>query len=301
MRIRLAVPEDLNRDETKAALDAALEAVTLSAMPGIVRGNVPSFAEVLKRGGVRWRPEPPGDEHFDLPKTVIGRGWGDCDDLAPWHAASLRASGIDPEARAIVRPSGPGKWHAIVERHDGRIQDPSRAAGMGAVNGDEYGGPLWRSMFGDRLSLAAYPMQRGWAGRVDLPSAGMPMALSTLQAAQTPAQAVVGAIRGMVELCGGFDPYDDDTARLAGLHDMLCGASEEDVLEAYAQVSGDDDVGFFGALAPAALSLAAPVLKKILPGGGGGGGAPAPGGGGGGEMRPGTTMHCPGGPIIVRF
>jgi hypothetical protein len=52
---------------------------------------------------------------------------------------------------------------------------------------------------------------------------------------------------------------------------------------------------------PAAASLAAPVLSKILPGAkGGGGGAAAPGGGGGGGV-PGTLYHAPGGPIIVKF
>lgn len=302
MRIRLAVPNDLNKDEMEAVLNAAQEATTLAALPGLVRGSVPSFRQALAGKKVRWRPEPPGDEHFDLPRTVLGRGWGDCDDLAPWHAASLRASGEDPEARAIVRPSGPHRWHAVVQRHDGTIQDPSRAAGMGGVHGTDVSpfAAAWPSMFGDRLALATYPLRGGtWAARVDVPSSTMPMAVSALNAGVNPASAVVGSIRGALRLCEGIDPWLDDEVRLSGLHDLLCGSSVDEVEEAMAHVVGEN-VGFFGALAPAAMSLAAPVLKKVLPGGGGGGGGSAPAGGGG-AGAPGSTLHCPGGPIIVRF
>jgi hypothetical protein len=159
-------------------------------------------------------------------------------------------------------------------------------------------------MFGDRLSIASYPMRHGqWAGRVDVPSSSMPLALSTLHAGRNPAQAVVGALRGAVDLCDGFDPYVDDELRLAGLHDVLCGATAEELEEVVGEV------GFFGALAPAALSLAAPVASKALsamgmgakPGGGGGGGGAPAGPISPGNLPSGTTMTCPGGPIIVRF
>lgn len=299
MRIRLAVPDGLNSDETKAILDAALEAVTRGATPLVARGRVPTARDAINRHLVRWRPEPPGDEHFDLPTTVLGRGWGDCDDLAPWHAASLRASGEDPEATAFVRPSGPGRWHALVQRSSGQLEDPSRGAGMGSVGADDYAGPFWRQMFGNRLSLATYPMQRGWAGRVDIPSVTTPFgSYSLLGRRGTPGGAIVSALQGCHVV--GHDIYEEDSLRLAGLHDMLCGVPPEEVAAALEQ----EGVGFFGALAPAALSLAAPVLSKVLPGlspgGGGGGGAPQ-GGGGGGGFPSGTALHCPGGPIIVRF
>jgi hypothetical protein len=94
------------------------------------RNEIPSFEKGLKQG-IRWKPEPPGAEHFDHAKTVLARKWGDCDDLAPWHAASLRHSGEDPDAKAIVKRSGPKTWHAVVQRADGSIDDPSREAGMG--------------------------------------------------------------------------------------------------------------------------------------------------------------------------
>lgn len=286
------MPEGLNLDERKAVLDQALETMTQAQVPLIARGVIPTAKEAI-RGGLKWRPEPPGDEHFDLLRTAMGRGWGDCDDLAPAHAASLRATGEDPEARAVVRPSGPGRWHAIVERSNGGIDDPSVWAGMGQVGGDEYRGPFWGPMFADRLSLAAHPLNDGsWAARVDVPSASLPMVYSSLARGPRPRGAVVGACRGAGLLDG--DCYPEDMLRVAGVHDLLLGASPRDVHEALEQV------GFLpglSAVAPAAMSLAAPMLGKLLPGGG----AP-PAAAPGSSMPAGTTVHTvPGGPIIVRF
>lgn len=296
MRVRLSVPSDLNRDETEAAINAALESVTRSAEPLVRRGAVPSFVKALKAGRVRWRPEPPGDEHFDLPQTVLRRGWGDCDDLAPWHAASLRASGVDPEATAIVRPSGPGRWHALVQRSDGSIEDPSRAAGMGSVGADNYVGPLQPALW-DGMQLSTLPWGGGWAGRVDVPSLSVPAAYSAMTHARTPLQAIRAGCRGGV--CVGDDDIDPaDALALVGLHDLLSGVSPAELNEA---LEHEGAVGFIPALMPAAMSLAAPMLSKLLPGGkaapGAAPGAAMPGGG----MAPGTVLSAPGGPIIVRF
>lgn len=303
MRIRLAVPGDLNRDEIEASINAALESVTAANEGLLRRGKAPPFAHAL-RSGVRWRPEPPGDEHFDLASTVARRRWGDCDDLAPYHAADLRVRGVDPEAFAFVRPSGPGRWHAVVQRSSGKVDDPSKAAGMGGVGGDDYTGPLWPAMFGDRMSLAAYPLSHGpWAGRVDVPHPDIPFSYSTLAVAPRPATAIVGAIRGACRVVG--DELDElDALRLGGLHDLLSGCPPQVVGEALEAHTGD--VGFLAALAPAAASLAAPVISKILPGMGPKA-PPGGGGGGGGGMpgfspsTPGSTVSIPGGPIIVRF
>ncbi len=313
MRIRLGVPEHLSSDETAGAIDAALEAVTRAATPLVEHGRVPTFEQAVYGGKVRWKPEPPGDEHFDLPQTVLRRGWGDCDDLAPWHAASLRATAQDPQARAMVVPSGPHRWHAIVERGDGSIEDPSKAAGMPSrVSGLASGiaGAFWSPMFGRRLSLAAYPLRHGrWAGRVDVPDRqDHPLVYSHLALCRTPARAVRQAITGVGLLgrCG-----DDESLLLGGLADLLDGVPAADVDAALEQRGC---VGFLPFLAPAAASLAAPLASKALSmfGGGGGGGGKGGGGGGGGPgpstamaphpgNAPGTVLHSPGGPIIVRF
>lgn len=54
----------------------------------------------------------------------------DCEALAPWRAAELRVSGEDPAAHVLVYPSGTSKFHAIVMRGDGTLEDPSLALGM---------------------------------------------------------------------------------------------------------------------------------------------------------------------------
>jgi hypothetical protein len=126
MRVNVAIPEA----HVKApVLDAALESVTRLNEAMLAEG-APTFDRALIRG-IKWRPEPPGAEHFDHLKTINARGWGDCDDLAPYHAASLRHTGEDEGATAIVKRSGPKSWHAVVQRSDGSIDDPSARAGMG--------------------------------------------------------------------------------------------------------------------------------------------------------------------------
>lgn len=126
MRIRIAVPDEHVGAEV---VDPALEAVTKLNEYMLDTGQTPTSYELIRRGA-RWRPEDPGDEHFDHGGTIASRGWGDCDDWAPLHAATLRRTGQDPGARARVIPSGPNTFHALVERSDGTIEDPSIAAGM---------------------------------------------------------------------------------------------------------------------------------------------------------------------------
>jgi hypothetical protein len=128
VRVQIAVPEEHVSPEV---IDAALEAVTRMNESMIRSGDSPTSQELIDQGAV-WRPEPFGEEHFDHGGTIANRGWGDCDDWAPLAAASLRASGQDPGATARVIPSGPNTYHAIVQRSDGSLEDPSIAAGMKA-------------------------------------------------------------------------------------------------------------------------------------------------------------------------
>jgi hypothetical protein len=61
---------------------------------------------------------------------VLCSGWGDCEDLAAWRAAELRVYGEDTGARVYVYKSGPHRYHAVVARGNGRIEDPSLILGM---------------------------------------------------------------------------------------------------------------------------------------------------------------------------
>jgi len=126
MRIRITVPEEHVQPDV---INPVLEAVTRLDEHMIRSGQSPTASELVQ-AGARWKPEPPGDEHFDNGGTIAQRGHGDCDDWAPLRAAELRATGQDPGAAAIVVPSGPNLWHALVKRSDGSVDDPSVAAGM---------------------------------------------------------------------------------------------------------------------------------------------------------------------------
>lgn len=99
-------------------------------------GKVPLIPP-LYRSGVTYREEPKNWEleHFDTIPVMLKRGWGDCDDLAPWRAAELRFTRADPCANVAVKwkhlPSGGRLYHVVVRRGDGSIEDPSRILGMG--------------------------------------------------------------------------------------------------------------------------------------------------------------------------
>ena len=82
----------------------------------------------LYSSGVRYREEPPGTEEFCAIPDVLRRGWGDCDDLAPWRAAELRLCGEEATAEPVHM--GDGLWHVVVRRADGSIEDPSALLGM---------------------------------------------------------------------------------------------------------------------------------------------------------------------------
>lgn len=293
MRIKLAVPDQLDDHERREALNAALEAVTISNEGMISRGLAPKITGLIKAGKVKWKPEPPGDEHFDLVTTVAKRGWGDCDDLAPAYAGQLRATGVDPGARAFVRKSGPERWHALVRRSDGSVEDPSKAAGMGTrVSGYEDPlAPIVLPMADERrMAIALAPGVVGsphvvggavpqWFARLDVPSMREPWAWTSMAAHHDPQQALAGCIRG-ARIVGEDDIEGEDEARLAVVHDLIMGADPYEVAEALQEVAGDDvdvmrvmidgqNVGnFFRSLSRAVKSVARPIARvatKALP------------------------------------
>lgn len=112
-----------------AAFVAALEGLTrlnerLMSDAAVSGQAAPS----LYRSGVRYRREP--REVWKHWVDTLADGWGDCEDLAAWRAAELRASGVDPKASVTTYKSAPRTWHAVVVRGDGQIEDPSRKLGM---------------------------------------------------------------------------------------------------------------------------------------------------------------------------
>lgn len=232
MRINVAVPEG---HVSEPVLNATLEGVTRLDEQLVRSRQVPTFRAALPR--VKWQNEPPGQEHFDHAGVVLGRGWGDCDDLAPWHAASLRATGQDPRARAIVMRSGPQRWHAVVRRGDGAIEDPSRAAGMRPVLGlpGISGGVLCPLDVGsvvgtytDRPNLALRPVfdragqPEAWQARADLPwhwragDSPADVAMVSLHKSPVAAQSIAGALLGATRLARAARGVERDVLDRAG-------------------------------------------------------------------------------------
>jgi hypothetical protein len=98
----------------------------------------------LYRSGVRYQNEPlnlltlggkpfENVEEFALIPAIIERGWGDCDDLAPWRCAELRQNGQRAQIRIqwLTDPRTNQKIYHVVVRHaDGSIEDPSAKLGM---------------------------------------------------------------------------------------------------------------------------------------------------------------------------
>jgi hypothetical protein len=326
MRIRLAIP-DQHLDAPM--LNAALEAVTRAAQKQIETGRAPLSWDGI-RAGVRWKPESFLDgEHFDLPSTVMARGWGDCDDLGPWHAASLRATGRDPRARARARRSGPQRWHVEVKRGDGSIDDPSRWAGMSpTVSGVDCMGvcgarsiPMAMPGFG-ALALAPDPKHGLWWGRTDLPWGRSDSHLVSQAASPNAHKALALALRGALLSDVTSKPHRQYARAL--FEDLLMPKTRRAHMVGFLDSVMDLAKGPLGSAAASLIpggGMAHSLLSSMIPGGKkpppkgapmpAAPGAPAPaGGGGGGGGRPMSQAALPGGghiawapqgPLIVRF
>jgi hypothetical protein len=78
----------------------------------------------LYKSGVVYRREPLGEEQWQHAQQTLLRKQGDCEDLAAYRCAELRMAG--EMAIVAIKVTGPGTYHAVVQRADGTIEDPSR-------------------------------------------------------------------------------------------------------------------------------------------------------------------------------
>jgi hypothetical protein len=250
---------------TPEALEAALEATSLANEQAVIRGEVPHAADAI-RAGVKWKPEPFLDgEHFDLSHVVAARGWGDCDDLAPYLTGSLRASGEDPGARSRVYKTGPDRWHVVTETSDGEILDPSKWAGMGRKkSGAAASGiigvidrPFARIGEG---ALCCVPHAGKYWSRVDLPfPGGVAGHLASHARASTPEASLYRAMAGALACGREVDSELCERARVMGA--MLL--SNTDLEE----LNGDEgEIGsFFGKLLKKVVPFAAGFIPGVGP------------------------------------
>lgn len=293
MRINVAVPEQA---VDAPVLNAALEAVTRLNQKLIRSGASPTSDQLID-AGARWRPEPPGQEHFDHGGILAGRGHGDCDDWAPLHAATLRETGEDPRARAVVRKSGHKRWHALVQRSDGSFDDPSIEAGMPTrgqrvpgVNGSwvpvmPHARSAHSSVVGEvgsyiampRLALRPITDRSGqieaWQSRTDLPWHWLPgksptdVAMASLHASPVSDQAVVGSVLGAYRLgcVNGAEP--EQLKRLLAIADACEGCPWEELAARYGQehanAAGHVVGSFFGKLLRKVGKVAKGIAKPL--------------------------------------
>jgi hypothetical protein len=293
VRLNIAIPE---AHVTAPVLNGALEAVTRLNEQLIKAGVSPTSYQLLEQGA-RWQPEPPGQEHFDHGAKIADRGWGDCDDWGPLHAATLRVTGEDPGAKSVVRKTGPMRWHATTVRSDGTEDDPSLKAGMpgparvigmrGATLPIMY--PRVHGVGGSYIAtpqLALRPVAdrfgqvEAWQARADLPwhwgpgSSPADVAMASLHQSPVSDQAVVGACRGAfrVGLASGADP--ESLKRLSAIADACEGCSWNELAEMYgrehATAAGVVVGSFFGKafkklgkIAKGAVKFATPGLSLI--------------------------------------
>lgn len=102
----------------------------MAACEGLARVNAPfaPSAPNLYRAGVRYRAELPRKEDWLSIPLVIQKRFADCEDLAAYRVAVLRAQGIDAQFRLTKRGN---VWHVTLVLPNGQIEDPSRRLGMG--------------------------------------------------------------------------------------------------------------------------------------------------------------------------
>lgn len=283
MRLNIAIPE---AHVSKPVLDAALEAVT-RLNEQLIDGGAPTSHQLIEQGA-KWKPEPPGQEHFDHAGILAQRGWGDCDDWAPLHAATLRKTGQDPGAVAEVIRTGPHLWHAVVKRSDGSHDDPSKAAGMPSGGVQALHGatlPLMNapgSVVGGtyvvRPSLAVRPHPNGYQARVDLPwhwreqldspPTASDYAMAALHSAPTAHTALTGAIIGAVELANAANIADPEhVQRLCCIAEACEGMPYDELEERWGPehaAAGMQIVGsFFGDVFKAATSPITSAVKFV--------------------------------------
>ena len=235
MRVRLTVPKEHVDADT---LNPALEASAAVAEKQIEAGLVPPLADAIEQKSVVWAPEPSqqGFEGFDLPTQCLDRGWGDCDDLAPWWAAELRVSNIDPDAKPIVYQSGPKRWHAVVQRGDGSIDDPSRWAGMGKPGSPL---PTTRPLTTNGAhAVAVKNLLNGTRARLDVPLLGMGkhVGLALEQVGDGAFDALGRAAGGALGILGFWGAPDLTMLMMHAITHILSGRTEEE----FAAIHGCD-------------------------------------------------------------
>jgi hypothetical protein len=124
---------------------AAIEGLT-SLDEAILRAN-PDLPRLAASGVVYSKADT--DKWRTITDVLEGRNGpamaADCEALGPWLAAERRVYDGDAAAQALIYPSGSNKFHCVVMRGDGTIEDPSVTLGMKAPPSLLEGYAFWNS------------------------------------------------------------------------------------------------------------------------------------------------------------
>ena len=115
-----------------------------------LRAHKPGVAKVLKKV-----QEVFGGERFRDVGVLVGRGKGDCDNIASWRAAELRQAGVkaNPRIKGRKRPGGGTTYHVDVMWPDDSSEDPCLLLGMGGADRAEDRVKERESAFGDDVDV----------------------------------------------------------------------------------------------------------------------------------------------------
>lgn len=110
-------------------LDGALAVLQSLSELQLSRAAMAGPVPMLYASGVRYQREPFGREWWQTAVDNFAEREGDCEDLASHRAAELNVFDGEPAHTIAVR-TGKRSFHAVVERADGSIEDPSLVLGM---------------------------------------------------------------------------------------------------------------------------------------------------------------------------
>jgi len=102
-------------------IEAAVESLVLQNVELMKRRSYPP----LYSSGIRYREEPQGQDDWKTVDRTFADGVGDCEDVGGIRAAELRCMG-DHAAKVKVLRIDESRFHAVVQRGDGVMEDPSR-------------------------------------------------------------------------------------------------------------------------------------------------------------------------------
>lgn len=195
----------INVPSSAAAYDAALEGLARLDEVILRQKRLPP----LYGAGVHYEARP--HEVWRHADDVAREHWGDCEDLSGYRVGELRVSGEDPAASIVTYKTGPHRYHAVVRRGSGVIEDPSRILGMPIPNAANYQGKLAAAFGAENViggggrrrgpdcvigedpmpdirtaTFDVYPHAGGWAGLIRIPLNMVPGSAENPAAPGTP-------------------------------------------------------------------------------------------------------------------